>query len=411
MSRPERAQSTIQRTVRHSPLTTHHSRPKLMVVMGTRPEAIKLAPVVQRLQRDPSSLSTVVVATAQHRDMLDQVLRFFEVTTDYDLDLMRPSQTLEDVTVRSLREVGRCLDREEPSLVVVQGDTTTTMAAGLSAYYRRIPVAHVEAGLRTHDLSNPYPEELNRRVVSLVGALHLAPTSLAAQNLVQEGVEPGSVLVTGNPVIDALYQVRDAVRKDPGRYAEGLDRLRGEVVLVTAHRRESFGDPLTGICRGVLELVGRHADVEVVYPVHPNPNVREAVHRLLSGHPRIHLLPPVEYGTLVWLLDRCRLVLTDSGGIQEEAPALGKPFLVLRQKTERPEAVQAGAGFLVGTDPDLIAQEALRLLGDQDLYRAMASVGSPYGDGRAAERIDKGLRWFLGLRDVRPDEFEYGGAR
>ncbi len=378
--------------------------------MGTRPEAIKLAPVVERLQRDPSLLSAVVLVTAQHREMLDQVLRFFGVATDYDLDLMRPSQTLDEIMIRSLTEVGRCLDHEKPSLVLVQGDTTTTMAAGLSAYYRRIPVAHVEAGLRTHDLGNPYPEELNRRVVSLVGALHFAPTKLAAQNLVKEGVDPGAILVTGNTVIDALYQVRDVVRGEPERHAGGLDRLRGELVLVTAHRRESFGEPLAGICRGILKLVAQHPTAEIVYPVHPNPNVGEVVHRLLSGHPRIHLLPPVEYGTLVWLLDRCRLIMTDSGGIQEEAPALGKPFLVLRQKTERPEGVRAGAGLVVGTDPDLIAQEAARLLRDEDLYRRMASVGSPYGDGRAAERVDRGLRWFLGLRDVRPDEFEYGGT-
>jgi UDP-N-acetylglucosamine 2-epimerase (non-hydrolysing) len=382
-----------------------------MVVIGTRPEAIKLAPVVQRLRREGLSLSPVVVATAQHRDMLDQVLQFFRVQVDYDLDLMRPSQSLDDVTVRSLREVGRCLDRERPALVLVQGDTTTTMAAGLSAYYRRIPVAHVEAGLRTHDLGNPYPEELNRRIVSLVGALHFAPTRLAALNLVEEGVDPGSVLVTGNTVIDALFQVREVVRSDPERYAAGLDRLGGELVLVTAHRRESFGDPLAAVCRGILELVARHPAAEVVYPVHPNPNVGEVARRMLSGNSRIHLLPPVDYGTLVWLLDRCRLVLTDSGGIQEEAPALGKPFLVLRQKTERPEGVQAGAGLVVGTDPDRIADEAVRLLRDEDRYRAMASVGSPYGDGRAAERVEKGLSWFLGVGEERPEEFEYGGAR
>jgi UDP-N-acetylglucosamine 2-epimerase (non-hydrolysing) len=383
--------------------------PKAMVVLGTRPEAIKLAPVVQQLRREASPISTVVVATAQHREMLDQVLAFFEVSADHDLDLMQPSQTLDDVTTRSLREVGRCLDEEKPALVLVQGDTTTTMAAAMAAFYRRIPVAHLEAGLRTHDLNNPYPEEFNRRVVGMVGSLHLAPTAQAAANLCAEGADPQHVLITGNTVIDAVCQIRRAVREEPARFSAGLEELGPEVVLVTAHRRESFGEPLRRICRGLLTLCERHPRARVVYPVHPNPSVKGTVYRLLSGDPRITLLPPVDYGTLVWLLDRCRLVITDSGGIQEEAPALGKPFLVVREKTERPEGVDAGAGIVVGTNPETIAGEAIRLLEDEERYTRMASVGSPYGDGRAAERVCEALYWFLGLRDARPREFRFGG--
>ena len=385
-------------------------RPKVMIVMGTRPEAIKLAPVVQRLRREASLVSTVVVATAQHREMLDQVLSFFEVSTDYDLDLMRPAQSLDDVTSRSLMEIGRCLDEEKPALVLVQGDTTTTMAAAMAAFYRMTPVAHVEAGLRTHDLSNPYPEEFNRRVVGMVGSVHLAPTAQAAHNLRAEGVDPQRILLTGNTVIDAVYQIRSTVREKPEHYSAGLEEFGPEMVLVTAHRRESFGEPLQRICRGLLALCERFARAHMVYPVHPNPSVKGVVHRLLSGHPRISLLPPVDYGTLVWLLDRCRLVITDSGGIQEEAPALGKPFLVVREKTERPEGVDAGAGIVVGTNPETIAREAVRLLEDEERYHRMASVGSPYGDGRAADRVCEGLYWFLGLRDTRPDEFRFGGG-
>ncbi len=388
----------------------HGARPTVMVVMGTRPEAIKLAPVLQRLQRHSSPLSTVVVATAQHREMLDQVLAFFSVETDYDLNLMRPSQSLDDVTVRSLTEVGGCLDRVKPDLVLVQGDTTTTMAAAVAAFYRRIPVAHVEAGLRTRDLSNPYPEELNRRIVGVVGSFHFAPTEFAARNLVGEGVDRSSIIVTGNTVIDALYEVVPIVRKEPRRYGRGVHDLEGDLVLVTAHRRESFGEPLAGICRGIRELVSRRPTAQVVYPVHPNPNVTQVVHRMLDGHPRVHLIAPVDYGTLVWLLDHCRLAMTDSGGIQEEAPALGKPFLVLREKTERPEGIEVGAGLMVGTDPEAIAREAVRLLDDTRLYESMASVGSPYGDGNAARRVEEGLHWFFGIRDSRPDEFTYGGT-
>ncbi len=379
----------------------------MLVVMGTRPEAIKLAPVIRTLKQH-SSVSTVLVATAQHRHMLDQVLFFFGVASDYDLDLMRPSQSLTDVAVRSLSQVGRCLNRERPRLVLVQGDTTTTMTSALAAFYRQIPVAHLEAGLRTHDLGNPYPEELNRRIVGISAALHFAPTEAAASNLVDEGVDRARILVTGNTVIDALYQVRNVVLQDPGRYSAGLGGLDGDIVLVTAHRRENFGEPLARICRGLIELCARHESARVVYPVHPNPDVKDAVYALLYGHPRINLIAPVDYGTLVWLLDRCRLVITDSGGVQEEAPALGKPYLVVREKTERPEGVRAGAGLVVGTDPGRIAREAVHLLEDSKLYRKMASAGSPYGDGNAARRVTGGICWFLGLRPERPQEFVPG---
>ena len=368
------------------PASGEHGSPNIMVVMGTRPEGIKLAPVVLALQerRDRCRVETVV--TGQHRQMLDQVLRVFGITPVADLDLMRPGQTPAEVTARTLVRLVPVLQDMKPDVLLVQGDTTTSFAAALAAFYQRIPVGHVEAGLRTFDKYAPFPEEINRRLTSCLVDWHFAPTEWSRQNLLQENVPPSSVFVTGNTVIDALlrtvdkgYQLQDA------RVRELLERYR--VVLVTAHRRESFGEPLREICRSLLEIVQHHPDVAVIYPVHLNPEVQKPVRELLGDSDRIYLCAPMDYVPFVQLMDRCYLILTDSGGIQEEGPSLGKPVLVMREKTERPEGIEAGTVKLVGTARARIVAEASRLLTDAKAYAAMANVRNPYGDGKAAGRV------------------------
>lgn len=365
---------------------------KVLVVMGTRPEGIKLAPVIHELQRRPG-VACMVCVTAQHREMLDQVLDLFGITPDYDLGIMTEGQTPARVAAAVLRDLEPILEAERPDWVLVQGDTTTVAAAALAAYYARARVGHVEAGLRTGDRWRPFPEEINRRVAGVIADLHFAPTATARANLLREGVPPEAVIVTGNPVIDALRwvvaQPLPAAARELLRRAGAWEGRR--LVLVTAHRRESFGPGIVAICQALRRLAERFADLTIVYPVHPNPNVRRPVYQLLAGVPNIVLTEPLDYATLVHVMAQASIVLTDSGGIQEEAPSLGKPVLVLREVTERPEAVEAGVARLVGTDPDRIVSEAVRLLTDPSEYERMARAVNPYGDGRAARRIVSAL--------------------
>jgi UDP-N-acetylglucosamine 2-epimerase (non-hydrolysing) len=365
-------------------------RKTILSVFGTRPEAIKMAPVLRRLAGEPG-LRSLVCVTAQHREMLDQVLSLFQLRPDHDLDLMREGQTLTQITTRALTELEPYLARERPDFMLVQGDTTTTMAASLAAFYARVPVGHVEAGLRTGDPAYPYPEEVNRRVTTVIATHHFAPTEGARRNLLREGVAPGAITVTGNTVIDALLET---VGASPSRVPKLP--LRGKrIVLVTAHRRENFGAPLEEIIGALRDLASRYPDVDLVYPVHRNPNVDGPVRAALTGAPGIHLLDPLEYKSFCDLMAASYLILTDSGGIQEEAPSLGKPVLVLRDETERPEAVEAGVVRLVGPHRAEIVAQASRLLDDASAYAAMATRRNPYGDGRAAERIVAMLRKML----------------
>jgi UDP-N-acetylglucosamine 2-epimerase (non-hydrolysing) len=366
----------------------------VLAVFGTRPEAIKMAPVVGALRGRADRFLCRVCTTAQHREMLDQVLELFSIRPDHDLDIMRQGQGLHEVTSAVLLRIRPVLEAERPDVVLVHGDTTTTMAATMAAYYCRIPVGHVEAGLRTGDRYAPFPEEINRKVTGAVADLHFAPTEIAKRNLLREGVPEDSILVTGNTVIDALLSVRDRLRRDPAltRRLDAdfsfLDRGK-KLILVTGHRRENFGEGFESICRALAEIAARRDDVEILYPVHLNPNVQEPVRRVLGsgGGGNVHLVEPMEYLQFVYLMNRSRFIITDSGGIQEEAPSLGKPVLVMRGATERPEAVQAGTALLVGTDREKIVAEAMRLLDDPAAYRAMSAAHNPYGDGRAGERI------------------------
>lgn len=379
---------------------------KILSVFGTRPEAVKMAPVVQILARTPN-IDAKVCVTAQHREMLDQVLEAFGIKPDIDLDLMRPNQSLADLSAAVFMAFDPVLLQERPDWVLVQGDTTTVMVASLVAYYRQIKVGHVEAGLRTGDKWQPFPEEINRRVAGVVADLHFAPTEWARQNLLREGVAEKRVVVTGNPVIDALQQV--ASRPATGELIEGLRRQlvpevylsanlpekaasKPRLILITAHRRENFGRPLERICEAIGQLAEKYRhDVHFIYPVHLNPNVQEPVYRLLGNKPNISLLPPLDYLPWVYLLKQASLILTDSGGLQEEAPGLGVPVLVMRAVTERPEGLQAGTVRLVGTDREKIVAETCRLLDDRVAYDAMAQAVNPYGDGQAASRIVRAL--------------------
>jgi len=372
---------------------------RVLVVFGTRPEAIKLAPVVLALrQRVPVK----VCVTAQHRQMLDQVLHAFAIQPDYDLDLMQANQDLSDVTARALLALRGVLASERPQLVLVQGDTSTTFAAALAAFYAHVGVGHVEAGLRTHDKTRPFPEEINRRLTSSLADWHFAPTAWAEQNLLAEGVAAGRILVTGNTGIDALLTMIDKIESGAVRVPALSDieaRIAGHrLILVTGHRRESFGEGFERICAALRKIVESHPDVVVVYPVHLNPNVQEPVHRLLGGSPRLVLIPPLDYVPFVALMRRAEIILTDSGGIQEEAPSLGKPVLVMRETTERPEGVEAGVARLVGTDVRCIVETVSRLLTDRTAYAAMATPMNPYGDGHAAQRIAEQADLILGQR-------------
>lgn len=359
---------------------------RILAVVGTRPEAIKMAPVILAL-READWAEVRVLATAQHRQMLDQVLDVFGIAPDIDLNIMQPNQTLPELTARLLSRLDPVLAEEAPDAVLVQGDTTTVMTVALAAFYRRIPVGHVEAGLRTGDIDNPFPEEMNRVLAGRLARWHFAPTETARANLLREGFADSAIEVTGNTVIDALMQVSRRELPTPIALPEGQ-----RLVLVTAHRRENFGAPFASILAAIRELVERHPDIHVLYPVHPNPNVALPAHDALSGHPRITLCPPLDYLPFVAAMKQATLILTDSGGVQEEAPALGKPVLVMRGETERPEAVEAGVVRLVGCDYQTILTEAGRLLDDPTAYAAMAKGVSPYGDGHAAERIVDLLR-------------------
>ena len=364
------------------------------VVFGTRPEVVKLGPVIQELRRAPDLFRVTVVATGQHREMLRQALTFFDIVPDVGLDIMRPDQDLFTLTARALSELRGLFDGTRPDLVMVQGDTTTAFAAALAGYYARIAVAHVEAGLRSGDLGNPYPEEGNRRMISSLAGWHFAPTTVAEAHLLGEGVPADRVFVTGNTIIDALAHVLERRGSLLPETVEGLElaALSPRVLLVTCHRRESFGEDLRRIFSGLRRIVEKNPDVAIVYPVHPNPNVEGAARGLLQGVPRIHLLPPVDYEAFVALMRRAYLILTDSGGVQEEAPFLNKPVLVLRTVTERPEGVAAGVARIVGTDTDQIVAETQRLLDDAAAHAEMARSVNPYGDGRAAARIVGVLR-------------------
>ena len=368
---------------------------QVLFIFGTRPEAIKLCPVVRHMQELQNGIAVKVCVTAQHRAMLDQVLACFAVTPDYDLNLMTPGQTLAQITGRALSALDPLLVEHTPDMVVVQGDTTTTMAGALAAFYRRIPVAHVEAGLRTGDLDQPFPEELNRLVTGRLAALHFAPTVGSRRNLLVEGIPGERVLVTGNSGIDAVLHVAGLLERGeiPAPAWPWLDPSK-KLIVVTAHRRESFGEGIIHICEALAELAGR-GDVQIVYPVHRNPNVLDPVTRGLGGRPNIVLIDPLDYTAFVDLMRRAWLLITDSGGIQEEAPSLGKPVLVMRERTERPEAVDAGTVKLVGTDPRKIVGEATRLLDDEPEYRRRSRIHNPYGDGQASERIAGAIAdWF-----------------
>ena len=382
--------------INSSPYPQTGSRKRVLIILGTRPEAIKLCPLVAALRQPEFSdrLETLVCVTAQHRQMLDQVLATFEVKPDFDLNVMQPGQTLSDLTSRLMAALEPVLQDSQPSMIVVQGDTTTTLCGALAAFYNRIPVAHVEAGLRTFDIGAPFPEEMNRVVTARLAALHFPATSWAADNLVREGISPELIEVTGNTGIDAVLTVCDllASGRVSGRSLP-LDDAK-KLILVTAHRRESFGDGFVRICSAIVTLAERD-DVQIVWPVHPNPNVQRAVDATLRGKANVTLLEPLDYLAFVDLMRKSYLLITDSGGVQEEGPSLGKPILVLRDKTERPEAVTAGTVKLVGTNEQAIVNEATKLLDDALEYDRMSKLHNPYGDGQASDRIARRIAAFL----------------
>ncbi|SCM83538.1 UDP-N-acetyl glucosamine-2-epimerase [uncultured Sporomusa sp.] len=382
------------------------SRIKVMTVFGTRPEAIKMAPVVLELAKHPEYITPVVTVTAQHREMLDQVLRLFAITPDHDLDIMSQGQTLFDITCRAMQGLNQVFAAEKPDMVLVHGDTTTTFAGGLAAFYHQIPIGHVEAGLRTGDKYSPFPEEMNRKLTGSFTDVHFAPTATARQNLLRENIAGESILVTGNTVIDALKATVDPAYQFTDILLQGIDYANRKVILVTTHRRENLGEPMRHVYQALRDIVTAFTDVEIVFPVHKNPLVRQVVQEELGLTPRVHLIDPLDYQPFANLMARSYLVLTDSGGIQEEAPALGKPVLVLRDTTERPEAVTAGTVKLIGTDRELVYKETKELLVNKAEYRRMANAVNPYGDGMASSRIVAAILHKYGLTASRPGEFE-----
>ncbi|WP_308553181.1 non-hydrolyzing UDP-N-acetylglucosamine 2-epimerase [uncultured Mediterranea sp.] len=380
---------------------------KVMLVFGTRPEAIKMAPLVKELQKNQDNFNTIVCVTGQHREMLDQVLNIFGIKPDYDLNIMKQGQDLYDVTARVLVGMRDVLKEVQPDVVLVHGDTTTSTAAALAAFYQQIPVGHVEAGLRTHNIYSPWPEEMNRQITGRIATYHFAPTPLSEQNLLAENVKGENIHVTGNTVIDALYMVVEKIKNEKALDAElevvlnksgyDVNRLTGgkKLVLITGHRRENFGDGFIHMCTAIKDLTKKYPDVDFVYPMHLNPNVRKPIHEVfgedLSHLSNMFFIEPLEYLSFVYLMEKSTIVLTDSGGIQEEAPGLGKPVLVMRDTTERPEALEAGTVKLVGTNYDKIIGEVSALLNNQDYYEKMSKAVNPYGDGRACERIVRAL--------------------
>ena len=377
---------------------------KIMTVFGTRPEAIKMAPLVKELTRS-NILDSQVCVTAQHRQMLDQVLDIFKIKPDYDLNIMQDRQTLADITTRAVEGLYDVFREAKPDMVLVHGDTTTTFAASLAAFYARIKVGHVEAGLRTYDKYSPYPEEMNRKLTGAIADLHFAPTIANKENLLKENVDEKSIYVTGNTVIDALSSTVSEYYEFTDPFLKTFDFDKKRVILVTAHRRENIGQPLNDICTALRRLCDDISDVSIIYPVHLNPVVRETADRILGGHERIHLINPLNVQDMHNLMNRSILIMTDSGGLQEEAPSLGKPVLVLRNETERPEAVRAGTVKLLGTDTKIIYNEARRLLDDSDEYQRMAKAVNPYGDGQASKRIVEALVYYFKLSDKKPDDF------
>lgn len=378
---------------------------KILLVFGTRPEAIKMAPLVKKLQEIPEAFQTIVCVTGQHREMLDQVLRLFEITPDYDLNIMKPNQDLYDITSRILLGMRDVLKEVQPDIVLVHGDTTTSMAAALAAFYQQIPVGHVEAGLRTGNIYSPWPEEMNRLITGRITTHHFSPTPLARENLLQEHVAEEQIIVTGNTVIDALQMVVGKLREDAALAGEvanricemgyEVTRLNGakRMVLITGHRRENFGEGFLNICHAIKHLAEQYPDVDFVYPMHLNPNVRKPVLEILGeGAENVFLIEPLDYLPFVYMMQHSTLILTDSGGVQEEAPGLGKPVLVMRDTTERPEALEAGTVLLVGTNREKIEQGVSQLLDDAEMYRRMSEAVNPYGDGLACERIVNKLR-------------------
>ncbi|MBQ5706197.1 MAG: UDP-N-acetylglucosamine 2-epimerase (non-hydrolyzing) [Bacteroidaceae bacterium] len=376
---------------------------KIMLVFGTRPEAIKMAPLVKEFQKHPGKFETIVCVTGQHRQMLDQVLNLFEITPDYDLDIMKQGQDLYDITSRVLLGMREVLQKATPDVVLVHGDTTTSTAAALAAFYRQIPVGHVEAGLRTHNIYSPWPEEINRQITGRIATYNFAPTQLSKANLLREAVDERSITVTGNTVVDALYWVVDKIKEDKSLSEElknilqaagyNPDRLSDgkRLVLITGHRRENFGDGFINMCTAIKDLTQKYPDVDFVYPMHLNPNVRKPIHQVfgedLSNLGNMFFIEPLEYLSFVYMMEKSTIVLTDSGGIQEEAPGLGKPVLVMRDTTERPEALEAGTVKLVGTNYDKIMEEVSRLLDDNSYYDTMSKAVNPYGDGQGCRRI------------------------
>jgi UDP-N-acetylglucosamine 2-epimerase (non-hydrolysing) len=385
---------------------------KVMVVAGTRPEAIKVAPVIHCLLRHPDKFRTIVVATAQHRELLDQALSLFRISPDIDLNLMSHGQDLPSLTGRVLQTMSTTLSKVKPDIVLVQGDTTTVFAGALAAFYQKIPVAHIEAGLRSHDKYNPFPEEINRRLTSVMTDIHFAPTLSAKQSLLKEGVASDKIIVTGNTVVDALMHISQLPFSFEETVFEDMNFDNRRLILVTSHRRESWGPDLQNICEAIKELVQRHPDTFVVYPVHPNPVVKDTAERILSGIDRIHLVAPLDYLTFINLMKKSYMILTDSGGLQEEAPTLKKPLLLLRNVSERPEAFNAGLAKIVGTTRERIVEESEKLLNDPGLYQEMTDNFNPYGDGRASERIVNALsRWAEGEELLMSPDEEFCSAR
>jgi len=363
---------------------------KILFAFGTRPEAIKLAPVIKELQKDKINFKVEICITAQHRHMLDQVLDIFNIKADYDLNIMKQGQTLFDINVRILQGLEKLLATSRPDIIFVQGDTTTAFVSALAAFYSKIKIGHVEAGLRTYDKFAPFPEEMNRRLITHLADFHFAPTKQAKDNLLKEGVSKKQVLVTGNTVIDAL---KLALKINPKLGLPILHKIKpwNKIILVTVHRRESFGKPFTNICLALKRIIERNKDVEIVYPVHPNPNIKIPAHKILGNIERMHLVAPMDYLPFAHLMNRSYLILSDSGGIQEEAPALGKPVLVLRDKTERPEAIQSGTARLAGTGTNRIFEMTRQLLTSKKEYKKMSQIKNPFGDGKSSQRIHKYL--------------------
>ena len=373
---------------------------KILLVFGTRPEAIKMAPLVKAFQKDTEHFETRVCVTAQHRQMLDQVLEVFGITPEYDLNIMAPNQDLYDITAKVLMGLREVLKDFRPDTVLVHGDTTTSMAASLAAFYMQIPVGHVEAGLRTYNMLSPWPEEMNRQVTDRICTYYFAPTEQSKKNLLQENIDEKKIFITGNTVIDALLMAVDIISSTPGMeekiakefQEKGYTVGNREYILVTGHRRENFGEGFLHICKAIKELAALHPDMDIVYPVHLNPNVQKPVYELLSGVDNVYLISPLDYLPFIYAMQHSTLLLTDSGGVQEEAPSLGKPVLVMRDTTERPEAVEAGTDKLVGTDAEAIVSNVTALLQDKEMYKRMSETHNPYGDGQACERIMVALR-------------------